>query len=69
MTWSIRHKSGREVFRTDDEFIANNRKEMGWNVEKVICERCGGTGMCDSGGVQPWGEQILIECDCRVVSK
>ncbi|MBJ8822852.1 DUF551 domain-containing protein [Citrobacter freundii] len=21
--------------------------------------------MADSGGVQPWGEPILIECDCR----
>ncbi|WP_317474552.1 hypothetical protein [Cronobacter sakazakii] len=22
------------------------------------------TGLADSGGVQPWGEPILIECDC-----
>jgi len=26
----------------------------------------GGTGMADSGGTQPWGEQILIECDCVI---
>jgi len=29
------------------------------------CPKCGGTGMADSGGTQPWGEQILIECDCK----
>lgn len=29
------------------------------------CQKCGGTGMADSGGIQPWGEQILIECDCK----
>lgn len=28
------------------------------------CQKCGDTGMADSGGTQPWGEQILIECDC-----
>lgn len=30
-----------------------------------VCQKCGGTGMADSGGVQPCGEPILIECDCR----
>lgn len=30
-----------------------------------ICPKCGGTGMADSGGVQPWGEPIEIECDCQ----
>ncbi len=29
------------------------------------CPKCGGTGMADSGGVQPWGEPIEIPCDCR----
>ena len=31
-----------------------------------VCPKCGGTGMADSGGFQPWGEPILIECDCHV---
>ncbi|MEH5097491.1 hypothetical protein PO486_06285 [Atlantibacter hermannii] len=30
-----------------------------------VCPKCGGTGMADSGGFQPWGEPILIECDCH----
>lgn len=30
------------------------------------CPKCKGTGLADSGGVQPWGEPILIECDCRI---
>lgn len=29
------------------------------------CPKCAGTGLADSGGVQPWGEPILIECDCH----
>ncbi|NUW61892.1 hypothetical protein [Cronobacter muytjensii] len=33
-------------------------------AEPVICPKCGNTGLADSGGVQPWGEPILIECDC-----
>lgn len=33
-------------------------------VEVQVCPKCGDTGMADSGGVQPWGEPILIECDC-----
>jgi len=30
------------------------------------CQKCGGTGEMDSGGSQPWGEQILIQCDCKL---
>lgn len=30
-----------------------------------VCPKCGGTGMADSGGFQPWGEPIFIECDCH----
>lgn len=29
------------------------------------CERCKDTGEMDSGGVQPWGEAILVPCDCN----
>ncbi|SAX21608.1 Eaa1 [Klebsiella pneumoniae] len=38
------------------------------NAEPVVtqkeCQKCKGTGIADSGGVQPWGEPISIECDC-----
>lgn len=30
------------------------------------CQKCAGTGMADSGGNQPWGEPILIKCDCQL---
>ncbi|MCG7388780.1 hypothetical protein [Pantoea sp. ACRSB] len=33
--------------------------------QEQVCPKCGGTGMADSGGIQPWGEQILVECDCQ----
>ncbi|MDX7389730.1 hypothetical protein [Citrobacter freundii] len=36
-----------------------------FGAEPVACPKCNDTGMADSGGVQPWGEPILIECDCR----
>lgn len=35
MRWAIKHKSGRTLFVTADEFIANNRKEMDWIVEEM----------------------------------
>lgn len=35
MRWAIKHKSGRTLFVTSDEFIANNRREMGWIVEEL----------------------------------
>ena len=35
MRWAIKHKSGRTLFVTSDDFIANNRREMGWIVEEV----------------------------------
>jgi len=31
-----------------------------------LCPKCNDTGMADSGGTQPWGEPIEIECDCRL---
>lgn len=67
MKWAIKHKSGLVLFVTSDEFIADNRRKMGWIVEEVKmskCPKCNSTGMADSGGVQSWGEPILIECDC-----
>ena len=35
MRWAIKHKSGRTLFVTSDEFIASNRRKMGWTVEEV----------------------------------
>ena len=36
MRWAIKHKSGRALFVTSDEFIANNRRELCWVVEEVM---------------------------------
>lgn len=33
-------------------------------LEEKTCQKCNDTGMADSGGTQPWGEPIEIECDC-----
>lgn len=35
MRWAIKHKSCRTLFVTADEFIASNRRKMGWIVEEV----------------------------------
>ena len=35
MMWAIKHKSGRVLFVTSDEFIADNRRKMGWIVEEA----------------------------------
>ncbi|MBN4832255.1 hypothetical protein [Enterobacter hormaechei] len=33
-------------------------------IKSSPCQKCNDTGMTDSGGTQPWGEPIEIECDC-----
>lgn len=68
MMWAIKHKSGRVLFVTGSKATADNREKMGWIVDKIIskCPKCNDTGMADSGGVHPWGEPILIECDCML---
>ncbi|EKA0987441.1 hypothetical protein OJ837_003893 [Cronobacter sakazakii] len=45
-----------------DELLALRKERE--RAEPVVCQKCGNTGLADSGGVQPWGEPILIECDC-----
>lgn len=35
-------------------------------IQYMPCPKCNDTGMMDSGGTQPWGEPIEIECDCRL---
>lgn len=42
---------------------AANAEQAILNTSEV-CQKCGGTGEQDSGGVQPWGEGINIPCDC-----
>ena len=29
------------------------------------CPECSDTGERDSGGIHPWGESILLPCDCK----
>ncbi|ELQ6160087.1 hypothetical protein R2281_003854 [Cronobacter dublinensis] len=43
------------------------RKERA-RAEPFVCQKCGNTGLADSGGVQPWGEPILIDCECTAPS-
>lgn len=38
----------------------------GMEAEPVACPKCNDTGMADSGGVQPWGDEIMIPCDCSL---
>lgn len=33
----------------------------------TCCDYCDGTGMRDTGGVQPWGEPIFIPCECEEI--
>lgn len=59
-------------YNRENCFLSEKTKMLMDIAESVIleqqergCQKCGGTGMADSGGTQPWGEQILIECDCK----
>lgn len=35
----------------------------------VQCVECEGTGMRDTGGVQPWGDAIFVPCDCDTLTE
>ena len=52
-------------FRQNDVLIItlNKDQRFEWHVVQP-CEKCNGTGEMDSGGTKPWGDQILVECDC-----
>ncbi|ELY2556085.1 DUF551 domain-containing protein [Cronobacter sakazakii] len=51
-----------EVMSMATELLALRKERE--KEESAVCQKCGNTGLADSGGVQPWGEPILIECDC-----
>ena len=51
-----------EVEAISSELLALRKERE--RAEPFVCPKCGNTGLADSGGVQPWGEPILIECDC-----
>ncbi|EPO1082286.1 hypothetical protein ACT6F8_002685 [Cronobacter dublinensis] len=58
--------SDSEIMQLVEENLAlRKEREL---AEPVACPKCGSTGLADSGGVQPWGEPIFIECDCRYTS-
>lgn len=50
-----------------DELEAKDKRiaELEQRQQIKPCPKCNDTGMVDSGGTQPWGEPIEIECDCR----
>lgn len=59
------------IKRGGEGFIWGNRAgahpiELFIHAKDTVCQKCNGTGEMDSGGTQPWGEQILIECDCQI---
>lgn len=52
---------------SDGDYMAWDMQVAWWAWQAsraALCPKCGGTGMADSGGVQPWGEPIEIPCDC-----
>ena len=58
------YESWREI--AAELLIAKDRiAELEQRQNLKPCPKCNDTGMVDSGGTQPWGEPIEIECDCR----
>lgn len=68
----IEHSYGEDYLVINDDgdyanWITGDLWEF-WQASREalnVCPKCGGTGMADSGGVQPWGEPIEIKCDCQ----
>ena len=71
MRWAIKHKSGRTLFVTSDEFIANNRRKMGWIVEEVRMtsrEQFEDWYKCDALNRVKWYQESNIDSDLMVDS-
>ena len=50
---------------SDEDAAAGLTIEQAWDKRMTpTCPDCGGSGLRDSGGVYPWGEAILVPCDC-----
>lgn len=45
--------------------MLHQRGEAIMSATREDCPECKGSGMRDSGGVQPWGEPIDVPCDCE----
>lgn len=61
-------KEAEAKLEAKDSTIAAQQQEIRMllnALERKSCPKCNDTGMADSGGTQPWGEPIEIECDCR----
>ncbi|WP_205954193.1 hypothetical protein [Pantoea stewartii] len=59
------------IKRGDEGFIWGSRQdahpiELFVHSKDAVCVKCNGTGEMDSGGTQPWGEQIPVKCDCQL---
>lgn len=68
---TISLQAGRDEFMKDMIQVrgyANSRARVAQGALSVsanqACEKCNGSQAMDSGGVQPWGEAILVPCDC-----
>ena len=69
----VRREALEEAFKVSGEYhqITHVREAIralidtpAQSPDKAECLDCKGTGMRDSGGVYPWGEGILVNCDC-----
>lgn len=76
--WKDRWESLRELFREVADALGCDVKDNDAMLEEIAmlkaepvtvkCPKCGGTGLADSGGVQPWGEPISVPCDCTITA-
>ena len=49
----------------DEAIAAAEKAQQVDDINVVECQECGGAGERDSGGMQPWGESIMVPCVCQ----
>jgi len=49
---------------TDIDAYGDPSEEEMQALDEMRCWYCRGSGLRDSGSLQPWGDPILVQCDC-----
>lgn len=61
----VAFQNGREIARAIKFTTLVRRLKARSRSQERSCHECDEDGLRDSGGVYPWGEPVLVPCDCK----
>lgn len=61
----VAFQDGIEIARASKFTTLIKRLKARGRSQERGCHECNEDGLRDSGGVYPWGEPVLVPCDCK----